>query len=112
MHFSSAARGRPIIVEWERDARHSAGLSLVRRFVLTIVPVWGVVVNETHARCSRAAIYIKSDLTDKTNFPSDESADESGDLKQKHGRAASGGARDPVPRHRVIRADTRAAHDT
>ncbi|GBP86328.1 hypothetical protein EVAR_52724_1 [Eumeta japonica] len=26
----SAARGRPIIVEWERDARHSAGLSLVR----------------------------------------------------------------------------------
>ncbi|GBP71251.1 Down syndrome cell adhesion molecule homolog [Eumeta japonica] len=27
---SSAARGRPIIVEWERDARHSAGLSLVR----------------------------------------------------------------------------------
>ncbi|GBP64488.1 Trissin receptor [Eumeta japonica] len=27
----SAARGRPIIVEWERDARHSAGLSLVRR---------------------------------------------------------------------------------
>ncbi|GBP69173.1 hypothetical protein EVAR_98245_1 [Eumeta japonica] len=23
-------RGRPIIVEWERDARHSAGLSLVR----------------------------------------------------------------------------------
>ncbi|GBP14590.1 hypothetical protein EVAR_93463_1 [Eumeta japonica] len=25
--FSSAARGRPIIVEWERDARHSAGLS-------------------------------------------------------------------------------------
>ncbi|GBP60633.1 hypothetical protein EVAR_88359_1 [Eumeta japonica] len=27
------ARGRPIIVEWERDARHSAGLSLVRRSV-------------------------------------------------------------------------------
>ncbi|GBP92662.1 hypothetical protein EVAR_67398_1 [Eumeta japonica] len=26
----TAARGRPIIVEWERDARHSAGLSLVR----------------------------------------------------------------------------------
>ncbi|GBP52347.1 hypothetical protein EVAR_38494_1 [Eumeta japonica] len=26
----SCARGRPIIVEWERDARHSAGLSLVR----------------------------------------------------------------------------------
>ncbi|GBP55209.1 hypothetical protein EVAR_36791_1 [Eumeta japonica] len=26
------ARGRPIIVEWERDARHSAGLSLVRWF--------------------------------------------------------------------------------
>ncbi|GBP09959.1 Disintegrin and metalloproteinase domain-containing protein 10 homolog [Eumeta japonica] len=26
----NAARGRPIIVEWERDARHSAGLSLVR----------------------------------------------------------------------------------
>ncbi|GBP07394.1 hypothetical protein EVAR_4769_1 [Eumeta japonica] len=25
------ARGRPIIVEWERDARHSAGLSLVVR---------------------------------------------------------------------------------
>ncbi|GBP11943.1 hypothetical protein EVAR_74563_1 [Eumeta japonica] len=24
------ARGRPIIVEWERHARHSAGLSLVR----------------------------------------------------------------------------------
>ncbi|GBP22554.1 hypothetical protein EVAR_84794_1 [Eumeta japonica] len=28
--FPIAARGRPIIVEWERDARHSAGLSLVR----------------------------------------------------------------------------------
>ncbi|GBP58217.1 hypothetical protein EVAR_87795_1 [Eumeta japonica] len=28
------ARGRPIIVEWERDARHSAGLSLVRGHVL------------------------------------------------------------------------------
>ncbi|GBP33260.1 hypothetical protein EVAR_5215_1 [Eumeta japonica] len=27
---NDAARGRPIIVEWERDARHSAGLSLVR----------------------------------------------------------------------------------
>ncbi|GBP39953.1 hypothetical protein EVAR_39181_1 [Eumeta japonica] len=27
---SCCARGRPIIVEWERDARHSAGLSLVR----------------------------------------------------------------------------------
>ncbi|GBP54472.1 hypothetical protein EVAR_47341_1 [Eumeta japonica] len=27
----SIARGRPIIVEWERDARHSAGLSLVRK---------------------------------------------------------------------------------
>ncbi|GBP87670.1 hypothetical protein EVAR_38156_1 [Eumeta japonica] len=26
------ARGRPIIVEWERDARHSAGLSLVRGY--------------------------------------------------------------------------------
>ncbi|GBP68065.1 hypothetical protein EVAR_45350_1 [Eumeta japonica] len=26
------ARGRPIIVEWERDARHSAGLSLVRLY--------------------------------------------------------------------------------
>ncbi|GBP89202.1 hypothetical protein EVAR_60381_1 [Eumeta japonica] len=25
--YCSAARGRPIIVEWERDARHSAGLS-------------------------------------------------------------------------------------
>ncbi|GBP92368.1 hypothetical protein EVAR_84849_1 [Eumeta japonica] len=25
--FKHAARGRPIIVEWERDARHSAGLS-------------------------------------------------------------------------------------
>ncbi|GBP17898.1 hypothetical protein EVAR_7891_1 [Eumeta japonica] len=25
--FECAARGRPIIVEWERDARHSAGLS-------------------------------------------------------------------------------------
>ncbi|GBP38482.1 hypothetical protein EVAR_23689_1 [Eumeta japonica] len=31
--WDSAARGRPIIVEWERDARHSAGLSLVRRYV-------------------------------------------------------------------------------
>ncbi|GBP39527.1 hypothetical protein EVAR_32461_1 [Eumeta japonica] len=29
MHYSSTARGRPIIVEWERDA-DSAGLSLVR----------------------------------------------------------------------------------
>ncbi|GBP22119.1 hypothetical protein EVAR_94159_1 [Eumeta japonica] len=29
------ARGRPIIVEWERDARHSAGLSLVR-FVIVV----------------------------------------------------------------------------
>ncbi|GBP91166.1 hypothetical protein EVAR_67276_1 [Eumeta japonica] len=30
-YFSQCcARGRPIIVEWERDARHSAGLSLVR----------------------------------------------------------------------------------
>ncbi|GBP63439.1 hypothetical protein EVAR_35329_1 [Eumeta japonica] len=28
--FTCCARGRPIIVEWERDARHSAGLSLVR----------------------------------------------------------------------------------
>ncbi|GBP75524.1 hypothetical protein EVAR_58805_1 [Eumeta japonica] len=28
MHYSLVlARGRPIIVEWERDARHSAGLS-------------------------------------------------------------------------------------
>ncbi|GBP05392.1 Esterase FE4 [Eumeta japonica] len=26
--FRCCARGRPIIVEWERDARHSAGLSL------------------------------------------------------------------------------------
>ncbi|GBP05885.1 hypothetical protein EVAR_101483_1 [Eumeta japonica] len=26
-HTTNAARGRPIIVEWERDARHSAGLS-------------------------------------------------------------------------------------
>ncbi|GBP68465.1 hypothetical protein EVAR_52626_1 [Eumeta japonica] len=25
--YLTAARGRPIIVEWERDARHSAGLS-------------------------------------------------------------------------------------
>ncbi|GBP38983.1 hypothetical protein EVAR_95603_1 [Eumeta japonica] len=30
VNVDSAARGRPIIVEWERDARHSAGLSLVR----------------------------------------------------------------------------------
>ncbi|GBP98409.1 hypothetical protein EVAR_65298_1 [Eumeta japonica] len=30
VHTLNAARGRPIIVEWERDARHSAGLSLVR----------------------------------------------------------------------------------
>ncbi|GBP21109.1 hypothetical protein EVAR_11140_1 [Eumeta japonica] len=30
---SCCARGRPIIVEWERDARHSAGLSLVRSYV-------------------------------------------------------------------------------
>ncbi|GBP52241.1 hypothetical protein EVAR_83102_1 [Eumeta japonica] len=30
MTFQCCARGRPIIVEWERDARHSAGLSLVR----------------------------------------------------------------------------------
>ncbi|GBP61729.1 hypothetical protein EVAR_89109_1 [Eumeta japonica] len=29
-HLHCCARGRPIIVEWERDARHSAGLSLVR----------------------------------------------------------------------------------
>ncbi|GBP64908.1 hypothetical protein EVAR_49201_1 [Eumeta japonica] len=38
----SAARGRPIIVEWERDARHSAGLSLVRRSsrgIKLLVPV-------------------------------------------------------------------------
>ncbi|GBP81064.1 hypothetical protein EVAR_62104_1 [Eumeta japonica] len=28
--YDCCARGRPIIVEWERDARHSAGLSLVR----------------------------------------------------------------------------------
>ncbi|GBP28808.1 hypothetical protein EVAR_19853_1 [Eumeta japonica] len=32
-----AARGRPIIVEWERDARHSAGLSLVR-FIEGVMP--------------------------------------------------------------------------
>ncbi|GBP03733.1 hypothetical protein EVAR_2461_1 [Eumeta japonica] len=31
------ARGRPIIVEWERDARHSAGLSLVRGIVSSSV---------------------------------------------------------------------------
>ncbi|GBP56959.1 hypothetical protein EVAR_79095_1 [Eumeta japonica] len=31
LNFECCARGRPIIVEWERDARHSAGLSLVRR---------------------------------------------------------------------------------
>ncbi|GBP81857.1 hypothetical protein EVAR_55057_1 [Eumeta japonica] len=30
MHNSLVLRARPIIVEWERDARHSAGLSLVR----------------------------------------------------------------------------------
>ncbi|GBP06182.1 Lysyl oxidase homolog 2 [Eumeta japonica] len=30
--YECCARGRPIIVEWERDARHSAGLSLVRMF--------------------------------------------------------------------------------
>ncbi|GBP71865.1 hypothetical protein EVAR_58922_1 [Eumeta japonica] len=30
MKSCCCARGRPIIVEWERDARHSAGLSLVR----------------------------------------------------------------------------------
>ncbi|GBP54290.1 Putative 115 kDa protein in type-1 retrotransposable element R1DM [Eumeta japonica] len=30
MLLQCCARGRPIIVEWERDARHSAGLSLVR----------------------------------------------------------------------------------
>ncbi|GBP06200.1 hypothetical protein EVAR_3561_1 [Eumeta japonica] len=35
------ARGRPIIVEWERDARHSAGLSLVR------IPV---VLNDGYSR--------------------------------------------------------------
>ncbi|GBP46321.1 hypothetical protein EVAR_39698_1 [Eumeta japonica] len=29
-YWTCCARGRPIIVEWERDARHSAGLSLVR----------------------------------------------------------------------------------
>ncbi|GBP18340.1 hypothetical protein EVAR_14733_1 [Eumeta japonica] len=29
-YHKCCARGRPIIVEWERDARHSAGLSLVR----------------------------------------------------------------------------------
>ncbi|GBP85893.1 Putative uncharacterized transposon-derived protein F52C9.6 [Eumeta japonica] len=33
------ARGRPIIVEWERDARHSAGLSLVRQHTLLAQPV-------------------------------------------------------------------------
>ncbi|GBP83381.1 hypothetical protein EVAR_91054_1 [Eumeta japonica] len=32
-----AARGRPIIVEWERDARHSAGLSLVRRLRMCVI---------------------------------------------------------------------------
>ncbi|GBP93461.1 hypothetical protein EVAR_65598_1 [Eumeta japonica] len=32
------ARGRPIIVEWERDARHSAGLSLVRSEGLLLEP--------------------------------------------------------------------------
>ncbi|GBP18007.1 hypothetical protein EVAR_16952_1 [Eumeta japonica] len=30
IEYPCCARGRPIIVEWERDARHSAGLSLVR----------------------------------------------------------------------------------
>ncbi|GBP35426.1 hypothetical protein EVAR_94877_1 [Eumeta japonica] len=30
------ARGRPIIVEWERDARHSAGLSLVRFVAMSV----------------------------------------------------------------------------
>ncbi|GBP96022.1 hypothetical protein EVAR_58021_1 [Eumeta japonica] len=30
VQIDCCARGRPIIVEWERDARHSAGLSLVR----------------------------------------------------------------------------------
>ncbi|GBP06354.1 hypothetical protein EVAR_4515_1 [Eumeta japonica] len=30
LSIACCARGRPIIVEWERDARHSAGLSLVR----------------------------------------------------------------------------------
>ncbi|GBP60345.1 hypothetical protein EVAR_91380_1 [Eumeta japonica] len=34
--FTCCARGRPIIVEWERDARHSAGLSLVRTDNATI----------------------------------------------------------------------------
>ncbi|GBP67230.1 Epoxide hydrolase 3 [Eumeta japonica] len=32
-------RGRPIIVEWERDARHSAGLSLVRNNSLHCEPI-------------------------------------------------------------------------
>ncbi|GBP49603.1 hypothetical protein EVAR_97900_1 [Eumeta japonica] len=40
------ARGRPIIVEWERDARHSAGLSLVRERsaveVITQEPIKGL----------------------------------------------------------------------
>ncbi|GBP55053.1 GTP cyclohydrolase 1 [Eumeta japonica] len=36
MHYSLAARGRPIIVEWERDARHSAGLSLVRHMCMVM----------------------------------------------------------------------------
>ncbi|GBP92060.1 hypothetical protein EVAR_67788_1 [Eumeta japonica] len=30
LKYKCCARGRPIIVEWERDARHSAGLPLVR----------------------------------------------------------------------------------
>ncbi|GBP00206.1 hypothetical protein EVAR_833_1 [Eumeta japonica] len=39
MQFSSAARGRPIIVEWERDARHSAGLSFGDSSCASIKPV-------------------------------------------------------------------------
>ncbi|GBP62065.1 hypothetical protein EVAR_53843_1 [Eumeta japonica] len=43
---TTAARGRPIIVEWERDARHSAGLSLVR------------VINGRHPTASAAERHI------------------------------------------------------
>ncbi|GBP51720.1 hypothetical protein EVAR_96271_1 [Eumeta japonica] len=47
------SRGRPIIVEWERDARHSAGLSLVRPEPIIAAELRGRVVGEFEARPSR-----------------------------------------------------------
>ncbi|GBP12004.1 hypothetical protein EVAR_5849_1 [Eumeta japonica] len=47
------ARGRPIIVEWERDARHSAGLSLVRNYEII---VRNVPDNKLISRCKHCAL--------------------------------------------------------